>query len=511
MRRESLQKGVAVSIALLLLFLIILVFMPSFSAVKLDPGKPNKTSVIKNTVIIFNNATLIIRSNEAIPVDYLSFRVYRSSDDTKVAHVNFSIFGIELADSPPGAFSLMNVTNTSSLPYNADWGSGWDEQTNTSQSFDEGYGYGPLGSSNLTILYRISYTTHVAGTFYAKLFVNSTNYTYVSGESQTFTVTNPIPPPSGGGGGDDPPNKAPVADADGPYIAYVNKPVTVTGAGSTDDTAVTGYRWDWSDDGTYDTNWTTSAMATHIYTQEGGYTVRLEVRDQQNLTASAITTVNVLATSTNYQAPVADARGPASGLTYQPLQFDGSQSYGFNATVVNYTWAFGDGTYAYDSRPTHTYQTNGTYTVTLTIMDTHNLQAIDFLTVRIEADENRNGIPDLMDQTIAADITQDDIHAVSLNGILYYLVDTNADDIYDTLYNPTTNTKNNLGQHDGKQLIDINLDGRWDYLYDPAYGTITPYAPSTSLFDAWWISVLITIVILVVILMVSWAYMTGRI
>jgi len=509
MRRESLQKGVAVSIALLLTILIIIVFLPSSTAVKLSPGTPNDDSVIKNTVIIFTDVNLTIRSNEAIPVDYLSFRIFKSNDDKEVAGVNFSIFGIELAD-PFNYFTLMNVINTSNLPYNSNYGYGVNETDNTTQDFfDKGYGYGPSGLYDLTILYTINYKPPEAGTFYAKLFVNSTNYTYVSGESSSFTVTNPVTPPSGGG--DDPPNKAPVADADGPYIAYVNKPVTVTGAGSTDDTAVTGYRWDWTDDGTYDTNWTTSAMATHIYTQEGGYTVRLEVRDQENLTASSITTVNVLATSTNYQAPIADARGPASGLTSQDLQFDGSQSYGFNATVVNYTWAFGDGTSAYASRPTHRYITNGTFTVTLTITDSHDLQAIDFLTVMIESDENRNGIPDLMDQTIAADITQDDIHAVSLNGILYYLVDTDADDIYDTLYNPTTNTKNNLGQQDGKQLIDINLDGRWDYLYDPAYGTITPYAPSTSLFDAWWISVLVSKVILVVILMVSWAYMTGRI
>jgi PKD repeat protein len=509
MRRESLQKGVAMSIALSLILLIIIVFTPSFSAVKLSPGTPNKSSVTKNTIIIFNNVNLTIRSTEAIPVTYLIFRIFRSSDDSMVAQVNFSIFGTEISDTPTGTFTMMNVTNTSSLPYNSTWGYGHDEETNTSHTFNYGYGYGPSGSFDLSIVYRIAYTTHITGTFYAKLFVNSTTYTYVSGESTAFTVSSPPPPSTPGG----PPssNEAPVADADGPYIGYVNTPITVTGADSTDDTAVTGYRWDWTNDGTYDTNWSTAAMTTHIFTQEGGYTVRLQVRDSENLTDSAITTVNVLATSSNYQAPVADAISPSSGLTHQNIQFDGSHSYGFNASIVNYTWAFDDGTHGYDVLSTHAYETNGTFTVTLTITDSHNLQAMDIITVTIEPDENRNGIPDIMDHTIGADITQDDIRPVSLNGVLYYLVDTNADDIYDTLYNPTTNTKNNLGQQDDKQLIDINIDGHWDYLYDPTFGTITPYTVATSLFDAWWISVLISIVILVAILMVSWAYMTGRI
>ena len=38
-------------------------------------------------------------------------------------------------------------------------------------------------------------------------------------------------------------------------------------------------RWDWEDDGTWDTAWSTTKTATHTYDSAGTYTIRLEVRD----------------------------------------------------------------------------------------------------------------------------------------------------------------------------------------------------------------------------------------
>jgi len=52
-------------------------------------------------------------------------------------------------------------------------------------------------------------------------------------------------------------------------------------------------RWDWEDDEIFDTDWSTSKTATHQYSLEGVYTIRLEVRDGDGLTNDAINTVNV--------------------------------------------------------------------------------------------------------------------------------------------------------------------------------------------------------------------------
>lgn len=50
-------------------------------------------------------------------------------------------------------------------------------------------------------------------------------------------------------------------------------------------------RWDWEDDGQWDTAWTTVKTASHSYGQPGMYTIRLEVRDSAgatNTTASEV-------------------------------------------------------------------------------------------------------------------------------------------------------------------------------------------------------------------------------
>jgi PKD repeat protein len=507
MRREPLQKGIAISIALLLIFLIIIVFIPSFSAVKLSPGTPNKSSVTINTIIIFNDVNLTIRSNEAIPVDYLNFRVFRSNDNSMVAQLNFSILGTKRSETPAGAFTMMNVTNTSDLTYNSTWGFGKNETSNTNQTFNHGYGYGPTGSYDMTILYRIEYTTQFTGTFYAKLFVNSTNYTYVSAESSPFTVNPPPPPGGGGGGGDRSSNEAPVADAGGPYRGYVNTPITFSGSKSTDDTEITGYRWDWTNDGIYDTDWSTVAITTHTYLSKGIYTLRLQVKDTENLTASNTTTVNITTITNDTKAPVADAAGPYKSLTYQNIHFDGSNSHGNNASIISYLWSFGDGTYGYNVTATHAYETAGTFTVNLTVTDSNNLIAIDGTTATIELDANRNNISDALDEAIGVNITQADLHSLTIDGTLCYLFDTNHDGIYDYFYNSATKTKTVLGQQQGKYLIDVNGDGKWEYIYDPAYDTISPFNYENTSSEIPWMYVGLIVFIVAIIVVIVLFYL----
>jgi hypothetical protein len=53
-------------------------------------------------------------------------------------------------------------------------------------------------------------------------------------------------------------------------------------------------RWDWEDDGTYDTDWSTEKTASHQYVTPGTKTIRLEVKDTGGLTDDATATVTVL-------------------------------------------------------------------------------------------------------------------------------------------------------------------------------------------------------------------------
>ena len=69
-------------------------------------------------------------------------------------------------------------------------------------------------------------------------------------------------------------------------------------------------------------------------------------------------------------APVADAGGPYTGEAgTAPIQFDGSGSRDPENEPLTYAWDFGDGTVGDGAMPTHTYDTAGTFEVTLVVND----------------------------------------------------------------------------------------------------------------------------------------------
>jgi RHS repeat-associated protein len=81
--------------------------------------------------------------------------------------------------------------------------------------------------------------------------------------------------------------------------------------------------------------------------------------------------VNIEATSNSL--PSAVAGGPYSGATGSPIQFNGSGSYDLEGPVDGYQWNFGDNTFGSGPAPAHTYNTAGSYTVTLTVTDSGGL------------------------------------------------------------------------------------------------------------------------------------------
>jgi uncharacterized protein (TIGR02145 family) len=56
-------------------------------------------------------------------------------------------------------------------------------------------------------------------------------------------------------------------------------------------------RWDWENDGVWDTNYSTSKTAAHQYNTEGTITINLEVKDKDGLTGS--TTQKIIVSDTN--------------------------------------------------------------------------------------------------------------------------------------------------------------------------------------------------------------------
>ena len=157
-------------------------------------------------------------------------------------------------------------------------------------------------------------------------------------------------------------NQAPIVDVNDPYNGTVNEPVQFDGSGSSDpDGTIVAYDWDFGDGSTG-----SGAMPTHTYMVDGTYNVTLTVIDDMGATDSAGTTATI---GLDNQAPIADVNNPYNGTVDEPVQFDGSDSYDPDGTIVAYDWDFGDGSIGSGATPTHTYTVDGIYNVTLTVTD----------------------------------------------------------------------------------------------------------------------------------------------
>jgi parallel beta-helix repeat protein len=89
-------------------------------------------------------------------------------------------------------------------------------------------------------------------------------------------------------------NSPPVAVFNAPFTITVSRPVDLDASGSTDvDGSVVGYRWDFSSDGAFDTDWLASSVVNTTFSVVGNTTVTLEVKDNANGTSSFAATLDI--------------------------------------------------------------------------------------------------------------------------------------------------------------------------------------------------------------------------
>lgn len=178
-------------------------------------------------------------------------------------------------------------------------------------------------------------------------------------------------------------NELPVANAGGPYYAHTGNSITFNGSGSNDTNGtIVGYRWDFTNDGNYDTDWLTSATTTHSYPSAGIYTVKLEVKDNASGTDSDIATAYV--TTEGGAIPTAEANGPYSGYVNHPVFFSSAGSVGgTEGTITQWYWTFGDGTVSSQQNPSHIYASQGTFTVTLKVTNNYGNTGTDSCSAKI--------------------------------------------------------------------------------------------------------------------------------
>ena len=179
-------------------------------------------------------------------------------------------------------------------------------------------------------------------------------------------------------------NQPPVADANGPYAGIEGQTVEFNASASCDPEGMPlTYYWEFGDG---NKTVTTQPTTSHVYAQEGNYTVTLIVNDSvQNSTPSIIyALINDTEPKANFTANV------TSGFAPLTVQFnDSSVSYD---GITGWEWDFDeDGTVdSNEQNPTHTYDEAGTYTVSLTVHesdgDSDTETKTDYITVTSAAD-----------------------------------------------------------------------------------------------------------------------------
>ncbi|KAA3661319.1 MAG: PKD domain-containing protein, partial [Calditrichaeota bacterium] len=183
--------------------------------------------------------------------------------------------------------------------------------------------------------------------------------------------------------GNNPPTA--VASAD-PTSGEAPLAVNFTGSNSSDsDGSIASYAWTFGDGGTANT-----ANPSHTYNSAGNYTAELTVTDDDGATDVAQVAITVNAPQNQPPTAVASAN-PTSGTVPLAVNFTGSNSSDSDGSIATYTWTFGDGGTANTANPSHTYNSAGNYTVTLTVTDDDG--ATDDAQVAITVNEPANTSP----------------------------------------------------------------------------------------------------------------------
>ncbi len=95
--------------------------------------------------------------------------------------------------------------------------------------------------------------------------------------------------------------------------------------------------------------------------------------------------------------PVANANGPYSGTVDNAVSFTSNGSSDPDGDPVTYLWDFGDGNTSTQADPTHTYTAADTYTVTLTVTDSHGAERQDTTTAEITSGGGGGNQPPVAD------------------------------------------------------------------------------------------------------------------
>jgi len=228
--------------------------------------------------------------------------------------------------------------------------SGSSDSDGTIVNYDWNFGDGSTGSG-MTCTHAYS----SEGAYIVTLTVTDNNE-LTDTATKSITIIPSSPPPN-----------IPDASFTFPAVSQgVNQPAIFDASGSSDpDGTIVNYDWDFGDGTTG-----TGITEPHTYTSAGLFTVRLTVTDNDGNTDSVTKSIIINSAPTTPTAPYAYFTFSSENqVVNKPIAFDASGSSDPDGTIDNYAWNFGDGKMGTGITTTHSYPSEGTFTVTLTVTD----------------------------------------------------------------------------------------------------------------------------------------------
>ncbi len=167
-----------------------------------------------------------------------------------------------------------------------------------------------------------------------------------------------------------------------PAAPVAGDTVTLDATGSTDEGAACGactYTWDFGDGSTG-----SGIVAGHTFTSGGNKIVTLTVTDVVGASASTTRTVVVAASVPPTASITVSPTGNRPAGTVLNFDGSGSAAVAVGASIVDYTWIWGDGSAnSSGAQVTHAFGAAGTYVVRLTVRDSLGRTATATLSVTV--------------------------------------------------------------------------------------------------------------------------------